>query len=434
MQSSITIALVLVAVAVAIPSEFVPEDALEQYTTTDSDYEHARKTVQSLMQTGKADKQCRDLATASKKAVEDDVKADQKILDALPTGDSCKNEGQGLVSSSQKSLAQAKSDEDGAKKKLDKAKAANVDFGSIPYNQLTPGQCGTFFNHANYKKAVDVQNKAKSAHEKAKGAHAAAQKAYNDAAAAAAKGKLECLCRAKKAHDKGWKEVKATKANAGLDWKTAHNVLCVLDGTPASKCAVPAQPTINAPKLNAEAAKLNGSTCKDGLCYKAPITKYVTNGATGQQVKCGSDSCGKMVGAFYPTQSGLQSVIYKPDPFTFTNQQCASRFPGSHWCTPQEVRGYTKADFDAMRKLPKVGSTFPNHNPSLTFACGKWMPYCGYGAAYAGRGIKPCWFFEGAVDYGNGKWSNTKPNGNFKPTYQGGMVACCKGKRAPVRL
>merc|ERR1740138_45549 len=424
MQSSITIALVLVAVAVAIPSEFVPEDGLEQYTTTDSDYQHARKTVQSLMQTGKADKECCDLATSSKKAVEDDVKADQKILDALPTGDSCKNEGQGLVSSSQKSLAQAKSDEDDAKKKLDKAKAANIDFGSIPYNQLTPGQCGTFFNHANYKKAVAAQNKAKAAHDQAKGAHAIAQKASDDAAAAAAKGKLECLCRAKKAHDKGWKEVKATKAKAGLDWKTAHSVLCVLDGTPASKCAVPAQPTINAPKLNAEAAKLNGSTCKDGLCYKAPITKYLTNGL-GPPVKCGSDSCGKMVGAFYPTNSGYQSTVYKPDPFAFNNQQCASRFPGSHWCTPQEVKAYTKADFDAMRKLPKVGN-FPNGNPTLTFACGKWMTNCGYPPSVPG--IKPCWFFTCAQDYYGKKWNN------WGPRCTGGLVSCCKGKRAPVRL
>merc|ERR1740138_1293309 len=162
MQSSITIALVLVAVAVAIPSEFVPEDGLEQYTTTDSDYQHARKNVQSLMQTGKTDKECRDLAKSSKKAIEDDVKADQKILDALPTGDSCKNEGQSLATSTQKSLAQAKSDHDNAEKKLKKAKAANVDFGTVPYNQLTPGQCGTFFNHANYKKAVGAQTKAQS--------------------------------------------------------------------------------------------------------------------------------------------------------------------------------------------------------------------------------------------------------------------------------
>jgi len=405
MQSSITLALVLVAVAVAIPSEFVPEDALEQYTTTDSDYEHARKTVQSLMQTGKADKQCRDLATTSKKAVEDDVKADQKILDALPTGDSCKNEGQGLVSSSQKSLAQAKSDEDGAKKRLDKAKAANVDFGSIPYNQLIPGQCGTFFNHANYKKAVAVQIKAKSAYEKAKGAHAAAQKASDDAAAAAAEGKLECLCRAKKAHDKGWKQVKATKANAGLDWKTAHSVLCVLDGTPASKCAVPAQPTINAPKLNAEAAKLNGSTCKDGLCTKPPITKWVVNGV-GQKIKCGSDSCGKYVG--WTTSPNPQATYNKHDPFTQNDKQCASVYPGSHWCTLQELMAFDKATLTKA----STGKKPTNH---LTGACGAWQPGCG------------CWYFTGApILYG--KW-----NAPFKAMYQGGVVACCsKGK--PFRL
>jgi hypothetical protein len=281
-------AIVLVAaIASAIPTNDVtPEDTLVEYDVDSRrhDYEHARKHIQTLMETGKTDKECRDLATASKKAVEDDVKADQKILDALPDGSDCKKEGQGLVSSSQSSLTKAKSDKDDAKKKLDKTKAANVDFGSFPYNQLTPGQCGTFFNHAAYKNAKSALDKAQTAYNKADGAQQAAQAAYDQAVAAASNAKMECLCRAKKAYDHGWKEVKKTTPKAGVDWKTAHDIICVLDGTPVSKCKVPAQPTVKKPKLDPEAAKMNSATCKGGMVVFLPqscgTVGYETNPGT----------------------------------------------------------------------------------------------------------------------------------------------------------
>jgi len=269
MQPSPFLVLAIAAAVTAIPSpdayDVVPETAFEQYMqNTESDYANAQKSVQSLMETGKSDKECRDLATASKKAIEDDVKADQKILDAIPTGDSCKNEGQSLVASNKNSLSKANDDEKAAKKKLDKAAAANVDFGTIPYNQLVPGQCGTFFNHPGYKSAKAALDKAKADHDKAKGATVAAQKAYDQAVAAAADSKAKCLCSAKKAHDKAWDQVKSTKHKAALDWKTAHNVECVLDGTPVSKCKVPAEPKVKAPKLNADAAKMDSTKCDDG--------------------------------------------------------------------------------------------------------------------------------------------------------------------------
>merc|ERR1712216_98922 len=262
MRAILIVAVLALAVNAIPSSDVVPET--EFFDESAADYTKAKATVQSLLEAGKSDKECRDLATASKKAIEDDVKADQKILDALPDGSDCKKEGQPLVSSSMNSLTQAKSDKDGAEKKLDKAKAANVDFGSIPYNQLTPGQCGTFFNHASYKNAKSALDKAQKAYDKADGAHKAAQTAYDQAVAAASSAKLECLCRAKKAFDHGWKEVKKTTPNAGVGWKTAHDIISVLDGTPVSKCKVPAQPTVKKPTLDPEAAKMNSATCNGG--------------------------------------------------------------------------------------------------------------------------------------------------------------------------
>lgn len=255
--------LLAVAYVTAIPSgDVVPEEALVEYQ---SDYNNAKAHLQTLLQGGKSDKECRDLATDAKKAVKDDVDKDQKVLDALPDGSKCKNEGQGLVSSNKASRDKANQDESDAKKKLDKAKAVNVDFGSMPYNTLVPGQCGTFFNHANYKAAQSALDAAQKAHDKAKGAKVAAQKAYDDAVAAATKAKDECLCRTKKEHDKAWASVKKSIPNAGVDWKTAHNLLCVLDGTPASKCMVPPEPKVTEPKIIAAAKAMDGTKCSAGL-------------------------------------------------------------------------------------------------------------------------------------------------------------------------
>jgi len=292
-----TLSAVVLAAAIvsAIPTNDVtPEDTLVEYDVDSrrNDYEHARKHIQTLMQTGKTEKECRDLATASKKTIEDDVKADQKILDSLPDGSDCKKEGQGLVSSSQNSLTQANSDKDAAKKKHDKAKALNVDFGSIPYNQLTPGQCGTFFNHASYKNAKSLLKTAEAAYNKADGVQKAAQAAHDQAVAAASSAKLECLCRAKKAYDHGWKEVKKTAPKAGVDWKTAHNILCALDGTPVSKCKVPAQPTVKKPKLDPEAAKVNSATCNGGKVTFVPAKCGVVS-----DPKSGAKFMSKVMGA-----------------------------------------------------------------------------------------------------------------------------------------
>jgi hypothetical protein len=393
MHSALTTLALVAAVAVtAIPtSDNVPEDALVQYVSnTASDYEHARKNVQSLMQTGKTDKECRDLATSSKKAIEDDVKADQKILDALPTGDSCKNEGQSLVTSTQNSLAQAKTDHDNAEKKLKKAKAANVDFGTVPYNQLTPGQCGTFFNHASYKKAVDAQTKAQADLDKAKGAMQAAQTANANAVAAANQGKMECLCRAKKASDKGWQQVKSTQHKAGLDWKTAHNVECVLDGTPVSKCKVPPEPKVKAPKLNAEAAKLNGSTCKDGLCWKKPTNHWVTYyGNYGVQLKrqCGNQACGKFIGYFSNYGYGPKGSSENDSPFNVNSIACGNKYGGdAHWCTQEEAEAFTKVDFIEIAKKAKEQQVSVSGGTLLTTACGKYDPN------YRGKG-KGSWLF-----------------------------------------
>jgi len=268
MRTIIILAAVALAVN-AIPSnDVVPESEL--FVDGSDPYASAKSTVQSLMEAGKSDQQCRDLATSSKKAIQDNVDADQKILDALPDGSECAKKGQDLVKSTKDESDKAAKAEKDAKTAYDKAAKADVDFGSINYNQLSPGQCGTFFNHPSYTKAKAASDAAKKKYDTAKGAATAAKQSYADAVASAAARKSRCLCKTKKEHDAAWKKVKASKSNAAIDWDTAHKVECVLDKTPVSKCKIPAEPKVTNPKITKDADAMP-LTCKDtveGVAFK----------------------------------------------------------------------------------------------------------------------------------------------------------------------
>merc|ERR1711998_208039 len=240
MRAIVIVAVLALAVNAIPSSDVVPETEL--FDESADDYAKAKATVQSLLEAGKNDKACRDLATSSKKAIEDDVKADQKILDALPDGSDCAKKGQALVTST--------------KAEADKAAKAE-------------------------KEAKAAQDAAKKKYDTAKGSHDAAKQAFADATASAANQKSRCLCKTKKAHDSAYKKIAASKHNAGIDWDTAHKVICVLAKTPASKCAVPAQPKVSAPKIDAAAAAMP-LTCKDtikGMAMKIKDNMEYNNAA-----------------------------------------------------------------------------------------------------------------------------------------------------------
>jgi len=146
-------------------------------------------------------------------------------------------------------------------------------------------------------------------------------------------------------------------------------------------------------------------------CTKAPIIKNVVNGAGGS-AQCGADSCGKFVGLAYQNTAAVTNL---KDPFPLNDAQCKSKYgAGAHWCTPQEAKAFTKAEFKKMYSFK-----YPSY---LTFSCGKWMPYCGMGK---GSGSKGCWYFTCSVGQG-WKWAP------FADKCQGGRLTCCKGKA--VRL
>merc|ERR1711871_386111 len=67
----------------------------------EASFEDAKQTVTGLMQAGKKDAACKELADASKKEVTDSVAAQQKAVKAMPNGSQCKDEGKELVTAAE---------------------------------------------------------------------------------------------------------------------------------------------------------------------------------------------------------------------------------------------------------------------------------------------------------------------------------------------
>jgi len=289
----------IIAFAAALPAEdaVVPEQAL--FEAVDADFEATRTELEQLRKKGTSDKECRKLADATEDAVKASVKAQQDALDSIDKGEKCPSAHTSLVSAALKNLNKAKSDKKKADDAYAKAKKTKIDFGAFTYDQLTPGQCGSFFNQAVYKNVATSVKSAKAKVDMAAGSLTALQKAY-DAAVADQKAAInKCHCDVKKLQkatlEKMNSDVKV--ANKKL-YKKAADLRCLLDGTPASKCKVGAIPVVVPVKVTAATAAAKcGPTglvtftdltrtclaCGKGCVYKNKSTWNWDSGALSTQ-------------------------------------------------------------------------------------------------------------------------------------------------------
>jgi len=271
----------IIAFAAALPAEdaVVPEQAL--FEAVDADFEATRTELEQLRVKGTSDKECRKLADATEDDVKASVKAQQDALDSIDKGEKCPSAHTSLVSAALKNLNKAKSDKKKADDAYDKAKKTKIDFGAFTYDQLTPGQCGSFFNQAVYKNVATSVKSAKAKVDMAAGSLTALQKAY-DAAVADQKAAInKCHCDVKKLQkatlEKMNSDVKV--ANSKL-YKKAADLRCLLDGTPASKCKVGAIPVVVPVNVTAATAAAN--------CVPPGPTGVVSfHQFTGSETTCG---------------------------------------------------------------------------------------------------------------------------------------------------
>ena len=132
---------------------------LQEYSAAKEEYSAAKEAVFLLQISGKTDDACRQLATSEKDVVTKDVGTQQKLLDDLPSGKSCSDEGKDLVTKYEKTWKDLKSILTHANDEAKKAKEATVDFGPQNLDSMT-GTCAIPKSNSKYQAA---QKKASTA-------------------------------------------------------------------------------------------------------------------------------------------------------------------------------------------------------------------------------------------------------------------------------
>lgn len=253
MNTKVFTILALAAMVTAMPSATVPESAtaaqefhVTGYTTSEQ-YGMAKAAVTALLQEGKDDSACRDLAKTTADEVTNSVNAQQKTLEALPNGGQCGGEGQDLINTATKAETDAKQAKTDAASALSAAEDEKFNFGDFSYTQLTEGQCGTFFNSDVWKNAKTKVQAAQTAYNNAESAVTTATKNVAAAKKQAADLVKQCKCDTKKTIDSQLKAMNDnSKATNQAAWNKAYHMQCVLDGKTTNQCTVPALPVVKA--------------------------------------------------------------------------------------------------------------------------------------------------------------------------------------------
>jgi hypothetical protein len=246
----------------------------------------AKETIDMLLQQGKDDSACRDLATSTIKEIKDSVDAGQKAYDAVDKGFNCHKEGQDGVKKAKEEKSKADKKYADSKTATVTACTSTVKFSSRPYNTIKENECSAFFSDPGYTSIKKKCHDAKTKEAKYSGEASAAAKALVTAEKAAEKAKAECECKTHKANEAAWT---AAKKNHGANvkaWTKAHHMLCVLDdksyGSAASKCHVPPVPEV---KKKAVCQMCDGKTCSS-----ATTALPLTNGWVAYGHSFGSPS------------------------------------------------------------------------------------------------------------------------------------------------
>jgi len=247
----------------------VPEDDL---SALDEDLVEAQQKINEMTVAGASDKDCRKLATETRKDVTANVNNCQKTIDAMPNGEHCMNLGQDSVKTATEAKSKADKHVVYCSTLVTKAASSSVQFGSRTFSSLTEGKCESFYSSTSYTTAEAKYNAAVTTLTRAKGAAGEAANALKTAIANAESLKHKCLCKTRSDHKKALAD--GSKSNAANEkaWSFACKVECVLDKK--TQCTCPAAPKCKAAKLTnavyAEAGKCAAAAKTCSSCDAVP--------------------------------------------------------------------------------------------------------------------------------------------------------------------
>jgi len=257
--SRTTFFLLFAAVLAFATSEMVsPETELME---SENIYRAAKESLDVLLQEGKSDSACRNLASNSKKEIETGRKNNQALLDRMDVGKNCHKAGLEAVNAAQKREKKAGKTASSARNACNKARNAKVTVATKTLAQFKVG-CAAFLNDRAYIKAKGHMSRTCKDATKKEAAHRDAKKATKSAKQAHQKAKVTCACRAQKNHKTAVKVGKSFNSAANQRaWTKSYHMMCVLDGKSASRCKVPRVPRVSVPSMPSWVAR---QSCKNG--------------------------------------------------------------------------------------------------------------------------------------------------------------------------
>merc|ERR1711871_586931 len=233
-------------VAETLPADNVAPDT-ELYVQ--ALHKEASKEVAALIEAGKTKDACAQLAASSKKEITDGAKNTQTLVNKMDVGKNCHTAGLAAYNAAKNRETSARNAYHSANNKASRAKGARITV-TAPLSKFKNNGWLDESKNPKYLAAKRAATNAANDAIRKKAAYNTAKKATADALKAHQKAKLACACRAQKNHKAAVKSVSNFNSAANAKaWTKAHHMMCVLDGKPANKCAVPRVPRVTAPRM-----------------------------------------------------------------------------------------------------------------------------------------------------------------------------------------
>jgi len=266
----------------------------------EASYAEATAFVQSFlgeeMQDGsgmqKKDSACQKVANDSIKDVQDTCAKQLKVIKKLAKGKQlCCTRGRTAWCKAKVRHAASKIKGGTCKNQLSSTKKTTVNFGGVKFENLKPGQCGTFFKSSAYKNVKSKVDAKKRECQTIKGATNAFAKGLRDAKTGAATARRSCHSADKRSYNTAYRNAKnicESKMNKKMFTRAKH-MLCVLKGTKMSKCKVGKIPSLPKTKyVNYMCSAKMKTQCLNpkvkGLTNRSGMTRFsaFSGGAYGE--------------------------------------------------------------------------------------------------------------------------------------------------------
>merc|ERR1711990_364355 len=139
-MSRFTFVLVATLLAFAV-SESTPETELEESYSPEQAHAEAQQSIDALLQEGKKDSACRNLATGTKKEITDGQRNTQRLVNRMDVGKNCHTAGLAAYNAAKSRETSARNAYHTANNDLNRAKGARIKTSPISLSQVKTGSC-----------------------------------------------------------------------------------------------------------------------------------------------------------------------------------------------------------------------------------------------------------------------------------------------------